>query len=364
MMNYIIQDQLELEKVCAAAAKMPWVGLDTEFQRVRTYYPRLCLVQLATADTTICIDVLKNLDFSMFKYLLTDSNVTKIFHSARQDIEALYVAFDVSPAPLFDTQLAAQLCGYREQISYADLTGKLCSVTLSKDHTRIDWSRRPLSDSEVLYALDDARYLGPIYHGLMKQLVSLGRDSWISEDCCRLSSPEVLANGPTQAVKKIEYRARGLGQARESVAFELALWREGKAQSIDYPREWILRSDAIIAISQICPIRKDEFNTHPKLVKLDCGRWIDEILNVIELGQSRAKSYVPVKESVRPSAAERKLEKILWNKLEELCCEANIPTAAVASRRDIRKLAQGQRDLSLLMGWRGEFIGRELSELF
>ena len=362
-MDHVIENQSDLDGICSSAAKMAWVGLDTEFKRERTYYPKLCLLQMSTSDTTVCVDTLADLDFSAFKRLLTNPDIVKIFHSARQDIEALYIAFDVSPDPLFDTQIAAQLCGYKEQISYAKLTQQVCSVALSKSHTRIDWSRRPLSESEILYALDDARYLGSIYRKLQKQLVTLGREDWVHEDCKRLLARDILGFGSSRAIEKIQYRARDFDKTRQSIAFELAVWREAAAQSRDLPREWVLRSDTIIVITEILPKNLQEFVQHPKLAELDCANSIPNILNAIELGKDRSGSYIPMKGSVRPTAKERQVEKVLWSQLETICSEANIPIAAVTSRKEIRSLARGSRDVSLLEGWREGFIGRELCDL-
>ena len=159
----VIETQDKLAARCYEAAQEPWVGIATEFERIRTYYPRLCLVQMSIPVTTVCIDPLADLDFSPLHRLLTNPAVKKIFHASRQDLEVLHTSLGIIVTPLFDTQIGAQLCGYREQVAYAELVKHICKIDLSKQYTRTAWCRRPLRRAEVRYALDDARFLGAVY---------------------------------------------------------------------------------------------------------------------------------------------------------------------------------------------------------
>jgi ribonuclease D len=363
-MSQLIETQRDFDIICGEAVEMPWVGLDTEFRRIRTYYPKLCLIQVSTKDKTVCIDPLANLDFSAFTKLLTNPSVLKIFHSARQDLEVLSLVFNVKPTPLFDTQIAAQLCGYREQIGYADLTERICGVSLAKEHTRTDWCRRPLSGSEVEYALDDARYLGPIYSRLEAELVKLNRVGWVNEDCERLVDLDIAATGSQRAIEKIQSRASSFDQTKQSVAYELAMWREAKAQSRDTPREWILRSEELLAIVEELPRYCKDLDRSLRLATLDGSRWKTEFPAVIKRGVEKAESYQSMKPSVRPSSKEKRREQILWNHLVDTCLAANISTGTVSSRNEIRKLSRGEKDLDLLRGWREKFIGRDLCAIF
>jgi len=359
----VIKTQAALDASCGEAAQKHWVGFDTEFERTRTYYPRLCLIQMSTPEMTVCVDPLVDLDFSPLHELLANTGVVKIFHAARQDLEVLHTTFGISVTPLFDTQIAAQLCGYREQIAYAELAKHVCRINLPKQHTRTAWCRRPLSDAEVQYALDDARYLGAIYLDLKRRLEALGRDSWVREDCERLTAPAIFASGPNRAIKRIRTGARGLDQVRQSIAFQLALWREETAQSQDRPREWILNSKTLLAIAATLPGTAVDLEKIPELPASDCMRWSSAILATVKAGANHAAKYQPLAASLRPSTEQKRTERLLWERLKAVCETADIPTAAVAAREDIRKLARGERDIRLLLGWRRQFVGRDLRDL-
>ena len=362
-MNHVIETQAALDASCGEAAQKPWVGLDTEFERIRTYYPRLCLIQMSTPEMTVCIDPLVDLDFSPLHSLLVNPGVEKIFHAARQDLEVLHTALGISATPLFDTQIAAQLCGYREQIAYAELAKYVCEIDLPKQHTRAAWCRRPLSGAEVNYALDDARYLGAIYLDLKRRLETLGRDSWVREDCERLTGPAILASGPNRAIKKIQSGARDFDRAGQSIAFQLALWREETAQSRDRPREWILNSKTLLAIAATQPGNAAELEKIPELSASDRRRWSSAILAAVKAGANHAAEYQPLAASARPSTEQKRTERLLWERLKVVCETVDIPTVAVAAREDIRKLARGEQDIRLLQGWRRQFAGRDLRDL-
>lgn len=359
----VIATQTALDASCGKAAQKPWVGLDTEFERIRTYYPRLCLIQMSTPETTVCVDPLADLDFSSLHALLANPGVVKIFHAARQDLEVLHTALGISATPVFDTQIAAQLCGYREQVAYAELTKHVCDVDLPKQHTRTTWCRRPLSGDEVKYALDDARYLGEIYLDLNRRLETLGRGSWVREDCERLNGLANLTSGPNRAMKKIQSGARGLGRVGQSVAFQLALWREETAQSRDRPREWILNSKTLLAIASTLPVNAADLKKIPALAASDDRRWSSGILAAVQAGAKHAVKYQTLPASVRPSTEQKMTERLLWERLKDLCETNDIPMSVVATREDIRKLARGEQDIRLLRGWRQQFAGRELLDL-
>lgn len=359
----VIETQAALDASCGEAAQKPWVGLDTEFERIRTYYPRLCLVQMSTHDMTVCVDPLVDLDFSPLHALLANPGVVKIFHAARQDLEVLHTALGISVTPLFDTQIAAQLCGYREQIAYAELAKNVCEIDLPKQHTRTAWCRRPLSGAEVDYALDDARYLGAIYLDLKGRLETLGRDGWVREDCEGLTGPAILASGPNRAIKKIQSGARGLDRSGQSIAFQLALWREETAQSRDRPREWILNSKTLLAIASMLPESTADLAKIPELPASDRRRWSSAILAAVKSGANHAAEYQPLTASVRPSTEQNRTERLLWERLKVVCETDDIPTAAVAAREDIRKLSRGEQNIRLLQGWRRQFVGRKLRDL-
>jgi ribonuclease D len=359
----VIQTQEAFNARCGEATQMPWVGFDTEFERIRTYYPRLCLIQMSTPDVTVCVDPLAELDFSPLFELLSNPGVIKIFHAARQDLEVLHTAFGISISSIFDTQIAAQLCGYRQQIAYAELAKNVCEIDLPKQYTRTDWSRRPLSRAEVKYALDDARYLGPIYLNLKRRLERLGRGGWVREDCEWLTSPAILASSPAGAIKKIQSGSRGLPRIEQSVAYQLALWREGTAQSQNRPREWILNSKALFAIAAKLPTNTADLKSISGLSVSDRSRWSSAILSTVKAGTKRAVEYQPLAAPVRPTLEQKRKERLLWERLKVICETGNIPMGAVAARKDIRKLARGECEIRLMKGWRRQFAGRDLFEL-
>jgi ribonuclease D len=363
LMIGVIETQAALDASCGEAAEKPWVGLDTEFERIRTYYPRLCLIQMSTAETTVCVDPLAALDFSPLHALLANPGVVKIFHAARQDLEVLYTAFGISVTALFDTQIAAQLCGYREQVAYAELAKLVCEIDLPKQYTRTAWCRRPLRRAEVKYALDDARYLGAIYLDLKHRLETLGRESWVREDCEGLTGPAIFASGPNRAIKKIQSGACTLGRLGQSIAFQLALWREETAQSRDRPREWILNSNTLLAIAAMLPGNAVDLEKIPELSASDRRRWSSAILSAVKAGTDHAAEYQPIASSALRSTEQKRTERLLWERLKVMCETDRIPTAAVAARADIRKLARGEQNIRLLQGWRRQFAGRKLRDL-
>ena len=359
----VIDSQGALEAFCDRASRASWIAVDTEFERIRTYYPRLCLVQLSTCEQTVCVDPLVGLDLVPLKSLMLQPNLVKVLHAARQDLEVLHRALHLLPAPFFDTQIAAQFSGYGEQPGYADLVRKICEVDLQKRHTRAVWSRRPLQDDEIRYALDDARYLGPVHLYLKRELKRNGREDWLSEECEKLKKAGILDGGMAAAIEKIELGARGLNQVCQSVASSLAVWREQVAQAQDRPREWIVSTNALLQISAALPRTVDELQGTSGLSQSEFKRWGDAITKVVAAGRNAAVDYIPLPRLQRPSTAQRESEQVLWSRLKELCLEAGIPTAAVARRADIRRLVSGREDLSLFHGWRAGFVGRELREL-
>ncbi|SVD14801.1 uncharacterized protein METZ01_LOCUS367655, partial [marine metagenome] len=198
-----IDGQADLDAWIEHAESAPWLGVDTEFERVRTFFPRLCLLQMATPDQAVCIDPLADLDWDGIRELITQSQPTKIFHAARQDLEVLHHDLSVLPANVFDTQMAGALCGYGEQVGYAPLVKEICDVSLPKAFTRTPWCRRPLSSEEIQYALDDVHYLGILYETLHAALRQQGRLSWLTDDCAALVSNEALQQAEAAPINRV-----------------------------------------------------------------------------------------------------------------------------------------------------------------
>ncbi|HCK76303.1 MAG TPA: ribonuclease D, partial [Gammaproteobacteria bacterium] len=225
-----IDRQQDLDTWVKHAEAAPWLGIDTEFERVRTFFPRLCLLQMSTPQQAVCIDPLMDFDWDAVRMLLTRTRPTKIFHAARQDLEVLHHHLSVLPSNIFDTQIAGAFCGYGEQAGYAHLVKEICSVSLPKAFTRTPWCRRPLSEEEVQYALDDVHYLGMLYETLSAELQDRGRTSWLADDCFALVSDQALQKARRAPIGRILRACAGMDSASQSVAAALAKWREDLAR--------------------------------------------------------------------------------------------------------------------------------------
>lgn len=344
------------------AAKAPWLSIDTEFERIRTYYPKLCLVQIGAPGESVCIDPLADISLDPLREAIAESPAVKIFHAARQDLEVLHHALALVPNHLFDTQIAAAMTGYGDQMGYAHLVKTICGVELSKAYTRTSWCRRPLTDQEILYAFDDVEYLDTICDQLRHELESKDRLGWHAEDCAALLSGEWM-DAENAGIEKVAKACSGLGQEAQSVAHALAVWREETAQRRDRPREWLLATTAIVALAERRPASLSEL---AKVADIEPGTVKhrgDEILEVIKEGKKNADGFIARKPPTRPDEKTKALGNALWDTLNRLCAEAEIPTSCVAKRDDIRALAAGRRDLRLLTGWRRDFAGEKLEKI-
>ena len=357
-----IDRQEHLDAWVAHAKNAPWLGIDTEFERVRTFFPRLCLLQMATSEQAVCIDPLAELDWDGVRNLISEPQPVKIFHAARQDLEVLQQHFSVFPGEFFDTQIAAAFCGYGEQVGYARMVKEICDVTLSKAFTRTPWCRRPLSEAEVQYALDDVHYLGMLYHTLLAGLQERGRENWLAEDCAALVSEESLHRAERAPIEKITRACAGMDRVGQNVASSLARWREDLARRTDRPREWLISTDTLIELAQTRPQNIQTLSAVTGLEKGTLKRRGEEILDVIRESQTPDPDFVAMARPTRPDAAEKALGNALWKYLGEVCEREGVPPSAIAPRNEIRALAAGKRNLRVLSGWRRSFIGESLSD--
>lgn len=358
-----IDGQADLDAWIEHAESAPWLGVDTEFERVRTFFPRLCLLQMATPDQAVCIDPLADLDWDGIRELITQSQPTKIFHAARQDLEVLHHDLSALPANFFDTQMAGALCGYGEQVGYAPLVKEICDVSLPKAFTRTPWCRRPLSSEEIQYALDDVHYLGILYETLHAALRQRGRLSWLTDDCAALVSNEALQQAEAAPINRVLRVCAGMGRQSQSVAAALTKWREDLARRKDRPREWMLSTDVVVELARSCPKNLQELARVPGLEKATLKHRGKELLEIIRAGESPGPDFTPVSKPGKPDPGLRALGNAMWKRLGELCESEGIPTSAVAPRDEIRALAAGERDLRILSGWRRAFIGESLLAL-
>ena len=358
MFDQFVQDQPGLELVCQRLRQEPWIALDTEFVRERTYYARLCLIQIATSDKLFCVDPLATEDLSALLDVVYDSKIVKVLHSARQDLEVFYDLRGAAPAPVFDTQIAAALLGHEDQIGYAALVEQLVGVKLDKLHTRTDWSIRPLNQEQLDYAVDDVRHLVTIYHQLTQRLHKLGRDDWVSEECTRLTESRLYSNDPDYAHERIK-KGHALPPVSQQVLRALARWREHTAQTRNLPRSWVLRDATLWELAATQPTSREPLGSIKGIGAATLRKWGDDILKVIAEGQTMAPSLL-WKKPIQLTRAQIELSRRMLSLVKSCAEEQGISPALLATRKDVHALIRGERDITLLTGWRRQVVGGTL----
>jgi ribonuclease D len=352
----IITEQTDLASLAERLAHAPALGLDTEFLRERTYRAELCLLQVADEREAVCIDPLAIARLDALVPLLGAGGPLKVMHASRQDIEVLQPIGGVV-RPVFDTQIAAALTGLPAQIGYGELVRRVLGRELSKAHTRTDWTRRPLSPEQLSYALDDVRYLLPLRAALLAQLEALGRSAWLQEELARLGDPSTLASDPAQAWQRVK-GLRGLDPDRERLARALAAWRERRAIERNRPRGWILDDAVVRDIVVRAPRNLAELAAIaelPAAVIKHCGAEILETVRAAEL-----PTRLPALARTRPDPLRNALVKKLSALHQTIAAEVALSPEVLATRRDLELLADGDRDVPMLRGWRRAVIGERL----
>ncbi len=354
----------QLRELCARLAQAEWLTVDTEFLREKTYYPQLCLVQIASASEVACIDPQKVSSLDPLVALFANPAILKIFHAARQDMELFWNSHRMLPAPLFDTQVAAPLLGYSEQMGYAALVKERLGIDIDKSETRTDWSRRPLTASQLDYAAADVRHLAALYPKLRDELIEHGRLDWLNDDFAVLTDPATYENPPEQAWRRI----RGLHKFRGaalSCAQALAAWRETRAQQENRPRKWVLDDDALMTLARIKADKLDDLRRVRGLQAPVVDRYGAELLAL--LGEARKREPVPLPDFERPATLTEDQEAgvdVLVGVLRQLAATQRLNPASIASRKDLQELVRGERAHSpLLRGWRRGVAGEKLLDV-
>ena len=356
-----ITDTARLAEFCARLSGAGYVTIDTEFMRENTFWPVLCLVQVAGPDAAAAIDALADsIDLSPLYELLADERILKVFHAGRQDLEIFYHRMGKVPAPVFDTQLAAMVCGFGDQISYENLLARTIGVTVDKASRFTDWSRRPLSERQLDYALADVTHLRPVYEQLAARMKRTGREHWLDEEMAVLTAPATYRIDPEAAWRRIKGRG-GKGKRFFAILVELAAWREREAQARDIPRNRILRDEAIMEIASHAP-RKTETLAHVRGIsaKMAAGPIGQAILQAIEDGIARPAHSLPTP----PERPERlppglgPLTDLLKVLLKLNCEKQNVATRLVAAGDDLERIAaDDDAEVPALRGWRREIFG-------
>jgi ribonuclease D len=347
----------EVAALCAELAREPYVAVDTEFMRDRTYFPKLCLVQLAGAQRHAAIDPLaKGIDLTPLLALLANENVLKVFHAARQDIEIFYRLSGKVPTPLFDTQLAAMVCGYGEEVGYETLVSQIAKGRIDKSSRFTDWSRRPLSPQQLAYALGDVIHLRVIYERLEHQLEQTGRSEWVAQELAELTDPATYEQNPAEAWKRIKVRSR---EPRFlAVLRALAAWRETEAQRRDLPRNRIVRDDLLLEIAANRPTTPEEF---AKLRRINLDRQgvvaaVAAVRSALALPEDELPRLEPPPKVPRGLGPVIELLRVL---LKLQCEEHRVAQRLVATSGDLEAIAtQARPDVAALKGWRFEVFGR------
>ncbi|MGR9109108.1 MAG: ribonuclease D, partial [Gammaproteobacteria bacterium] len=337
-----------------------WLAVDTEFLRENTYFPKFCLLQVANADRAACIDPLAIEELKPIFDVLYDPRITKVFHSGRQDLEIFFNIRGSLPGPLFDTQLAAPLLGFTEQISYAALVAEMLGVDLAKSHTRTDWGKRPLSRAQINYAGNDVFYLARVYLEMFEKLSALGRLDWLADDFDALLDPENYRNPPDKAWQKIR-GSQHLNNESLSILQSLADWRERTASQGDIPRNWVIKDEVLINIARMKPSRTDELESLRGLHERSFKRYGKQICEIV----AKARNIPPVTQGIKPkstnkSAQQEVLVNLLSGVVHQIALEHSLSAGTLAPRKELDQLISGNPDSKLLKGWRKAIIGEAL----
>ena len=331
------------------------ISIDTEFIREKTYYPRLCLIQIAAGSSIWCIDTLVIEDLSSFFHDLCSPRRLKIFHAARQDLEIFFNETGKIPGPLFDTQIAAALLGRPDQIAYAGLVAEFYQLDLDKSSSRTNWAQRPLSDRQLDYAADDVRYLEGIKQTLEDELIEHGRLKWLAEECLRLAETELYDNNPTTVWRRVKGIAK-LEPEPLAIAAALAAWREKNAQVRNLPRGWVLKDDRLIALARAAPSSTAQLQAvgglAPGLIRRYGADLVDTIRTPVTNLTADDGMHLP-----RLTAAGKTLLQSLLVALGNCAKDNLVSGSLISTRRELELAVCGNTQIRLYEGWRNELFG-------
>ncbi len=353
----------QLPDLCKRIQQEPWIALDTEFLREKTYYPIFCLLQIATPDWVVCVDPIALPDLSALFSVINKPEITKVLHSCRQDLEIFYKLTGEVTYPVFDTQIAAPLLGFQENPGYAMLVSNFLNVNLSKAHTRTDWSVRPLSKDQIQYAADDVIYLCKIYQMMCQQLKELGRLDWLEKDFELLRNKELYQISAENAWLKIKGRKRLTGK-QLSIVQALTKWREKTAQVENRPKNWLIRDDLLLELAKLQPVTVAELEKIRSINVRSVKHYGRRICQLIE--EARNLSPIPISDKTKPvkkTATQEAVLDVLTAVVRMRADENSLNPVILAARKDLEKLLFDEEDNSILLGWRYSMVGKELQGL-
>jgi ribonuclease D len=350
----------DLAAVCRRMAAHPFVTVDTEFLRETTYYPLLCVAQMATADEAVVVDALApGIDLSPFYALMADEKVMKVFHAARQDIEIIWHAAKLIPHPIFDTQVAAMVLGYGDSISYDQLVARITGDALDKSHRFTDWTRRPLSDAQLRYAISDVTHLRDVYLALVADLQRRERADWVQDEMRVLTSPDTYRMDPESAWQRLKTRVRKPKEL--AVLIEVAAWRERESQARDVPRSRVLKDDVIADIAVQAPTSTEKLKNLRSLPKgFERSRWGEAIVEAVNRGLARDPKTLPLQSRAQPAANGAAVVELLKVLLRMVSERHHVAAKVIATVDDLDRIAgDDDADVPALTGWRRELFGEK-----
>src|SRR5215218_5891494 len=348
----------ELTAACTRLAKHDFITVDTEFLRETTYFPILCVAQVASADEAVVVDALaEGLDLAPFFKLMANEKVLKVFHAARQDIEIVWHRAKIIPHPVFDTQVAAMVLGYGDSISYDQLVQRITGDTLDKSHRFTDWSRRPLTAAQLKYAISDVTHLRDVYQALSADIAKRKRAEWVDEEMKVLTSPDTYRMEPENAWQRLKTRARKPKEL--AVLMEVAAWREHEAQARDVPRGRVLKDEVIGDLAVQAPTTMEKLSGLRSLPKgFERSKWGHDIIAAVTRGLERDVKTLPRFEraaSAPNGAATVELLKVLLRMISE---KHGVAAKVIATVNNLDRIAaDDEADVPALKGWRRELFG-------
>jgi ribonuclease D len=361
----LITTTQELSNICQRLSRNDFVTVDTEFIREQTFWPKLCLIQLAGPGVEAIVDPLKpGIELGPFYELMANEGVVKVFHAARQDLEIVWTQARLIPHPIFDTQVAAMVCGFGEAVSYVNLVKQVTGRDLDKTSRFTDWARRPLTDKQLAYALADVTYLRDIYAHLKAELEATGRLQWLDEEMGELTNPRTYETHPEDAWRRLKLRVKN--RKGFAVLIELAAWRERAAQAQDVPRNRILRDEALYDIASHAPTETSQLS---QLRSLSDGfarsARAKDIVEAVKRGLARDfKTLPPIREGSGLPADKTATVELLRVLLKACAARNRVAPRLIADADDLERIAvEDHPDVPALKGWRHDLFGAEAQRL-
>ena len=356
----LIADSADLAAFCKRQAKAEFITVDTEFMRDSTYWPKLCLAQVGGPREAAAIDTLApDIDLAPLLQLMKNAKILKVFHSARQDLEIFFLLMDALPEPIFDSQVAAMVCGFGDSVGYDKLVRKLTGQRIDKSKRFTDWSRRPLKQSQIDYALSDVVHLRPVYEKLRRQVENRARTAWLDEEMAILNSPDTYRLEPETAWRRL--KTRSASPRYLALLRALAAWREAEAQRRDVPRNRVLRDEQMFDIAAHHPATAEELS-HTRGFSRDAarGRIGQAILAALDEGMAVPEADCPVPPPQRDQPAGLGPVDLLKVLLKLQCERHDVAQKLVASVADLERIAaDDEAEVPALTGWRHEIFGKE-----